>query len=115
MIEHAPALRLLFSALRDSGYEWTAQTPDRLLAFRKAPDPFRPLAQLFGLGVSVRRADLVGDGLPEALIDHLEAADLVAPLRVEASIDPSPLIQAKMAVSGSGDVLVVHDHWPPKA
>ena len=93
-----------FKNLRDTGYMWQAQTPDRLLSFRKNPLPFRPLVQWLGLGLPVTAEELISDGL---------SAKTLALLIDESFVAPG--LKATMAVSGNGDLHVVHDHWPPDA
>ena len=107
-------LRLVFSALRAAGYEWQPQTPDRLLSMRKAPEPFRPLVQWLGLGLAVSADELVQDGLPAAVFKMLRDCGFArADSDEEASASLAPRFKSEMAISGAGDVFVVHDHWPP--
>ncbi len=109
------SLRLLFSVLRDAGYEWQPQTPDRLLAFRKDPSAFRPLVQLLGLGLPVLKDELLVDGLNEAVLKALVVDEFLRDVSADAAAmtNPSQTYKAAMSVSGAGDVHIVHDHWPP--
>lgn len=115
MKDKSGALRLLFSVLRNAGYEWQPQTPDRLLSFRKNPTPFRPLVQFLGLGLSITKDELVSDGMPEAVLWHLLECEFAREVVLDglAVANPAPLFKSTMAVSGTGEVFVVHDHWPP--
>jgi SAM-dependent methyltransferase len=101
-MESVRSLKQLFENLRDAGYEWQPQTPDGLLAFRKEPEPFRPLVQWLGLGLSVRDEELLSDGLKPEVLHDLKADGFA---RGDG--------KAEMSVSGSGDLFIVHDHWPP--
>ncbi|MBI3554709.1 MAG: class I SAM-dependent methyltransferase [Deltaproteobacteria bacterium] len=109
------SMRLLFSVLRDAGYEWQPQTPDRLLTFRKDPSAFRPLVKLLGLGLPVSKDELIGDGLGDVVIKTVLADEFIRDASGDAgaSTNPSPTYKSTMAVSGAGDVHIVHDHWPP--
>lgn len=107
MSSRSGALRLLFSALRNAGYEWQPQTPDRLLSFRKDPSPFRPLVQFFGLGLAVSPDELLLDGLVEPTIEALQKCGFIE------NAGSGSQFKSSMAVSGAGDVFVIHDHWPP--
>ena len=109
------ALRLLFSALREAGYEWQPQTPDRLLGFRKEPSAFRPLVKLFGLGLPVLKDELIADGLNDVVLKSLVTEQFVRDVSSDAaaSSNPSQTFKSTMSVSGAGDVHIVHDHWPP--
>lgn len=104
-------LRLLFALLRGVGYEWQPQTPDRLLGFRKDPSPFRPLIQWLGLGLPVAEVDLLSDGMSSSVLHFLLEEQFARPIQIESRSET--LLKSAMAISGSGDVFVPHDHWPP--
>jgi SAM-dependent methyltransferase len=103
------ALRLLFDALKDVGYDWQAQTPDRLLSFRKDASSFRPLVQWLGLGVPVARDALIDDGLTSALLQKLETEKFT----IEVNQNGTLFMRAAVAVSSAEQLFIVHDHWPP--
>ncbi|MEW6057038.1 MAG: methyltransferase domain-containing protein [Bdellovibrionota bacterium] len=95
-------LKDLFFELGDCNYEWQPQTPDRLLNFRKDPVAFRPLIQWLGLGLPVSEDSLVQDGLSRSVFRTLSERGFVKNSR------------SAMSVSGSGDLFIIHDHWPPQ-
>jgi SAM-dependent methyltransferase len=105
------ALRLLFHTLREAGYDWHPQTPDRLVNFRKDPAPFRPLIQWLGLGLAVRESEIMADGITPGIMKVLRDQGFAADAPFEAAAEPP--CKSAMAVSVEGDVFVVHDHWPP--
>lgn len=100
-------LKKLFSALKAAGYEWTPQTPDRLLACRKLPDSYRPLVRVFGLGVAAEASELHQDGLSEALDQELRKQGVL--------VEAQGRLRSLIAVGGSGDLYILHNHWPPEA
>ena len=106
-------LRNFFKNLRETGYMWQVQTPDRLLAFRKNPTPFRPIVQWLGLGLAVTAEELISDGIHPGTLDLLIKESFAVPARFAAS--KSDALKATMAIGGTGDLHVVHDHWPPDA
>jgi SAM-dependent methyltransferase len=95
-------LRRFFENLREAGYTWQAQTPDRLLSFRRAPGPFSPLVRWLGLGLVVSEESLIEDGLK---------VNVLKSLRDEGFFQHEK--PSEMAVSGLGEHYIIHDHWPP--
>lgn len=105
-------MRLLFALLRSAGYEWQPQTPDLLLKFRKNPFAFRALSKFFGLGLPLSWRNLLDDGLSERALDLLINEKFLVPASTTNSSEEI-LFKSTMAVSGSGEIFIVHDHWPP--
>jgi len=100
-------LRELFNSLNASGYEWTPQTPDRLLACRKLSNSYRPLVRVFGLGIAADRDELIADGLDAAVAQKLITENIL--------VEASGRLRSRIAVGGSADLYIIHNHWPPDA
>lgn len=100
MTHTALFFRDLFRSFDDAGYEFTPLTPDRFLALRKAPEPFRPLVRRFGLGLPVSDEELIDDGLEESLAQRLK----------EFEATEGPLVISW----GASLRYVPHSLWPPR-